>query len=224
MNTKQEKQIVIGAAVLGAAIIGFSVYKTTKRKREAAQQQKIEAQQSEAQKPENQPAKEILNVSKTLKLGSRGNEVKTLQKWLGIAADGVFGNKTLYALQKQLGVNELDLDEYKRAVSVPRTDKQIAKIPSKATPPIAGTRPAAIVKKKETPALGSKLMAIKNRIGLFRTIKNVNGSINQSNFIGKRIMYGQDAGTFAGKNINGKWMIINENELFMTNAENVNAY
>ncbi len=37
---------------------------------------------------------ETLSITRTLKIGSQGNDVKILQTNLGILADGVFGPKT----------------------------------------------------------------------------------------------------------------------------------
>lgn len=46
----------------------------------------------------------------TLKLGSRGNEVKTLQNKLNIVADGIFGPKTEEAVKNFQKKNNLTVD------------------------------------------------------------------------------------------------------------------
>ena len=54
-------------------------------------------------------ASSSLNVNLMLKKGSVGNEVRELQKRLGVAIDGDFGANTLTALQKQKGVSQITL-------------------------------------------------------------------------------------------------------------------
>lgn len=226
MNKDQEKQIVIGAAVLGAAIIGYTIYKTSKRKKDN-QAKQIEDQKNESQKPENQPAQQVPNISKKLKLGSRGTEVRKLQMLLGFKGknvDGVFGSQTERALQDQQGVNELNLDEFKANVNNKPTNSKVGILPSTATPPIAtNMKPAP--KKKDTPAIGTKLMAIKNRIGLFTAEKLVNGRFRNTGRIGKRVAYGQNAGIYIGVHPNGnQWLVKSDDKIFYTDAENVNPY
>lgn len=47
---------------------------------------------------------------KTLKIGSKGDDVKKLQKSLGITADGIFGNQTAAALKSYQKKNNLTVD------------------------------------------------------------------------------------------------------------------
>ena len=44
--------------------------------------------------------KKVATVATTLRLGNKGEDVKKLQRWLGIPADGVFGKQTEQALKK----------------------------------------------------------------------------------------------------------------------------
>jgi hypothetical protein len=62
-----------------------------------------------------------------LKMGSTGNEVKTLQKYLNainntglanLAVDGIFGAKTLQMLQTRLGVNNYSQSDYNSIISL----------------------------------------------------------------------------------------------------------
>lgn len=51
-----------------------------------------------------------LDTSKILGVGSRGAEVRQLQRELGgIAVDGIFGNETLTALKRRKGVERISL-------------------------------------------------------------------------------------------------------------------
>jgi peptidoglycan hydrolase-like protein with peptidoglycan-binding domain len=58
------------------------------------------------------PAAVTLNKNIVLKMGSRGNEVKELQKLLGISADGIFGAQTEAALFAKKGFRQITLKQY----------------------------------------------------------------------------------------------------------------
>ncbi len=58
------------------------------------------------------PAAVVLDYNKLLRKGMTAAEVKRLQQWLGITADGVFGNQTESALYNKKGVKEITLNEY----------------------------------------------------------------------------------------------------------------
>lgn len=53
-----------------------------------------------------------LDYNKILKRGDRGEEVKLLQRWLGVTADGIFGPITESALLQKKGINNISLTEY----------------------------------------------------------------------------------------------------------------
>ena len=57
-----------------------------------------------------QPPVDKFNLTRTLKKGCKGNDVKELQKKLGIKADGIFGNDTLNAVKKFQKANKLSAD------------------------------------------------------------------------------------------------------------------
>jgi murein DD-endopeptidase MepM/ murein hydrolase activator NlpD len=50
------------------------------------------------------------NLTRTLKKGSKGNDVKELQKKLNISVDGIFGNNTKNAVKKFQKANKLTQD------------------------------------------------------------------------------------------------------------------
>lgn len=50
------------------------------------------------------------NLTRTLKKGCKGNDVKELQKKLGIKADGIFGNQTKTAVKKFQKANKIFAD------------------------------------------------------------------------------------------------------------------
>lgn len=51
-----------------------------------------------------------------LKLGSKGDEVKIIQRAVGVTADGIFGPKTQAAVQKKYGINNIPYSFYKEIV------------------------------------------------------------------------------------------------------------
>ncbi|MGQ2982129.1 peptidoglycan-binding domain-containing protein [Flavobacterium sp.] len=68
--------------------------------------------------PVTQPVAISLNKNLLLKNGSKGSEVKELQKLLGISADGVFGAQTEAALYAKKGVKQITLNEYANVAGV----------------------------------------------------------------------------------------------------------
>lgn len=50
------------------------------------------------------------NLTRTLKSGCKGNDVKELQKKVGVTADGIFGNNTKNAVKKFQKANKLSAD------------------------------------------------------------------------------------------------------------------
>lgn len=66
----------------------------------------------------NTPAPVVLNKSLVLKKGSKGNEVRELQKLLKVTADGDFGANTEGALFTKKGVKQISLNQYSSAPDV----------------------------------------------------------------------------------------------------------
>lgn len=58
-----------------------------------------------------------LNTTLVLKKGSKGNEVRNLQKRLGVTVDGDFGANTLAALQAQKAVSQITLATFNTTTS-----------------------------------------------------------------------------------------------------------
>ncbi len=59
-----------------------------------------------------------LDKNKVLKYGSNGAEVRQLQKWLGITADGIFGAQTEAALMARKGVEQITLAQFESSADV----------------------------------------------------------------------------------------------------------
>lgn len=63
-------------------------------------------------KPVSTTASVAMNKNLLLKMGSKGLEVRELQRLLGITIDGDFGTKTLTALQSKKGVSQITLANF----------------------------------------------------------------------------------------------------------------
>jgi hypothetical protein len=128
-NLDNEDKMLIGAGVVSLGVVGWYWYKTKK--------------ESEPITPiintptVNTPVNNIptlatpplvqstisLNKSLILKIGSRGLEVKALQKKLGIASDGIFGAITQNALFRVKGVKQISLNAFDGKISNPTAVK-----------------------------------------------------------------------------------------------------
>lgn len=84
-------------AVLAVAVVGVLLYKKFSKTNKSA---------------ENIDDTNYLDKNLILKKGSRGEEVRELQKLLKVAADGIFGPITETALLKQRGVKQISLNAW----------------------------------------------------------------------------------------------------------------
>lgn len=74
-----------------------------------------------------------LNYDKLLKKGSTGAEVKKLQEWLQVKADGKFGPITENALQANKCVKEITLGQYNQ-IQCPASNTPVAENTTDNTP------------------------------------------------------------------------------------------
>lgn len=117
--TKEEK-VITGVAVASVLTLGtIVVIKRIKKNRELANNEVIELPETTASNtsaPKPKPV--VLNKNLVLKKGSKGSEVKSLQKMLGISADGIFGSQTEAKLMAVKGVKQISLNAYPTAKKV----------------------------------------------------------------------------------------------------------
>lgn len=140
MKLDNEDKLLIGAGVLSLSVLGFFWWKNKKK----ADVKTIDIP-SEVIEPAQIPASATppfsnnsvitkIDTSKVLSFGSKGLEVKELQKRLKVKQDGDFGNITLKALLKARGVRQISLDAWGGKISTPSTPKTptaIADVPYK---------------------------------------------------------------------------------------------
>ncbi|MFE3847146.1 peptidoglycan-binding protein [Flavobacterium sp. LB3P45] len=210
MKVSNDDKILIGAGGLGVILLGFLYWKKKQvEKIDDLPTYTPEVEPVSTPKMTNTPVQgATLDRNKLLKVGSKGLEVRELQRLLGIAIDGAFGSKeTLPALQKAKGVSEISLNAF-------AFKKKVATVlPIKASLP------------KSYPKKGQKLMAAKNDTAITNSKKLANGSYTNT---GKRILgtfnYGDSLGTFVSVNINGYYLINMSGEFYFVKQDQVKTY
>lgn len=132
-----------------------------------------------------------LDRNKLLKAGSKGLEVRELQRLLGVEIDGDFGKITLAALQNEKGVSEISLNAFASTVK-----KKVAKPLKTASQP-----------KVTLPKAGQKLMAAKDNTVIFISKKRADGKYYNSGSKFRTLDYGDEAGAYVGPGNNGQYLI-----------------
>lgn len=102
--SKQNKPYIIAGILVGVAAI---VYFLTKKPTETPLQVENSATD------QNEPVAPTINKNLVVKLGSKGLEVKELQKLMSIKADGIFGPVTEARLIKLKNVKSASINSYK---------------------------------------------------------------------------------------------------------------
>lgn len=211
MKLKNEDKVLIGAGLLGVGAIGFLYWR--KKKKEKDQQELI----TDIPEPptilatpiaENTPTVgAVLNKNKILSKGSKGLEVRELQRVLGVTIDGDFGAKTLAALQAKKGVSSISLNSYITT----------------ATKAVIKASPTALV----LPKVGQRLMANADNVSIFNAKKTAGGTYFNSGskpFLKSSFDYGQHIGTFVGLKTGNQYLIIRDGVYYFVNGSQVKAY
>lgn len=134
---KKQDKIILGVATVSVVLAGIIYFvKRAKAKKEAENTIDV-VDGAEPKNTASNPTKPALNLyptidkNKLLKKGSKGIEVKHLQKLLGVKQDGSFGSKTESKLMFLKGVKQISINSFHT------TSKPIAigtKIMAKANP------------------------------------------------------------------------------------------
>lgn len=214
MKLKNEDKVIIGVGVLGLGTIGFLYWRSkTKQKEQDELTADIAEPPTVLATPiltDNIPiAGATLNKNKVLAKGSKGLEVRELQRVLGVAVDGDFGSATLSALQAKKGVSSISLNAY-------LTNSVKTKVAIKANP-------TALV----TPKKGQKLMANANDVSLFNAKKTASGTYFNDGtkpLIGGVYDYGQHIGTFEAVKTGNQYLINRNGVYYFVNGNQVKAY
>jgi len=199
MALTKENKIIVGIGALGVAILGVMFYR--KKQQETAQESEPATETPAVQVPATKPTQgATLNKNLILKVGSKGLEVRELQRLLGFTGkgiDGDFGKLTLGALQKAKGVTQISLNAFV----------------AKATPKPVATLPKTTYIK--TPAVGSKLMCVKDETQLYGSRQNADKTYSKIDpiWIGGILNYGDEAGIFKAHKSNGDFLILHNGAL-----------
>lgn len=191
MKLTKENKIIVGIGAVGVAVLGFLFYKKS-------QKEKVETPTNE-RIIETTPTPVVtipktgssLNKNLILKVGSKGLEVRELQRLLGgIEIDGDFGKITLGALQKSKGVSQISINSF---LAKPKA-------------PIKSVPKTAFIK---TPVKGAKLMCIKDGTKLYTSKQNADKSYSKGAefFSGGILDFGDQAGKYLAAKSNGDFLI-----------------
>jgi hypothetical protein len=124
-NLDNEDKMLIGAGMVSLGVVGWFWYKTKKESEPITPVIDTPttpiAAIPELATPPIVQSPIALNKALVLKMGSRGGEVRALQKKLGIASDGIFGRITQNSLFKVKGVKQISLNAFEGKISIPAT-------------------------------------------------------------------------------------------------------
>lgn len=189
MKLTKENKIIVGIGALGVAVLGFMFYR--KKQQENTQEATPATETPTVQIPATKPTTgATLNKNLILRVGSKGLEVRELQRLLGITIDGIFGSKqTLPALQKAKGVNQISLNAF------------VAKATTK---PVSTLPKTTFIK---TPVVGAKLMCIKDGTKVFASRQNADKTYSKGDVLDLILNYGDEAGTYLASKSNGDFLV-----------------
>ncbi len=136
---------------------------------------------------ETQPLPIVIDQNKILLRGSRGLEVKELQKLMNITADGIFGIQTETRLLQLKGVKSTSLNSYKNSPGI----------------------------NQNALAIGTKVMAnLVSGTPVYKAILKADGTYYSDYSIFRYVDFGKLVGTVLGKNAAGNWYLISGTDLF----------
>ncbi|WP_374173890.1 peptidoglycan-binding protein [Flavobacterium tructae] len=210
MKVKNEDKVLIGVGLVAVGGIGYLYWKKKQQEKNddllnAVPEFTPDLPKSEAVSIPNTGA--VLNKNKMLGRGSKGIEVRELQRLLGVGIDGDFGTNTLSALQSRKGVSKISINAYLKTVS-----KSAVK-----------EKPTALV----IPRVGQKVMANQNNVSVFNAKKTASGSYFNSGakpFIGGSFDYGEHIGVFVGSKVGEQYLINRDGVYYFVNASAVKGY
>ncbi|TPG44372.1 peptidoglycan-binding domain-containing protein [Flavobacterium pectinovorum] len=209
MKLKNEDKLLIGGGIVALGTIGFLYWQKKKKEKDNdLLLDDIPEPPNVIDNPTPQ-AGASLDRNKVLSKGSKGLEVRELQRLLGVNVDGDFGANTLKALQSKKGVVKISLASY--ITTKPVVNKVINAIPT-----------ALVV-----PKVGQKLMANMDKVSLFnakRTASGVYFNDGTKPFFKNSLNYGQYIGTFVASKLGGQYLIKRDNVYYFVNANAVKAY
>ncbi len=198
MKVSDENKVLIGVTVIGVGALGFLYWKKKQNEALSSTTDNVPeyAEPSPLTTNPNPQTGASLNRNLLLTKGSKGLEVRELQRLLGVPIDGDFGSVTLAALLAQKGVTKISINAFAKKANVKTKSKILAK-------------PIVKAARKVLPKVGQKLQAIKDT-SLFIAKKGANGKYfgtGEKFFNGGDLKYGDSAGTFVDVNATGSYLV-----------------
>jgi hypothetical protein len=210
MKVSNENKVLIGVAILGVGALGFLYWKNKQNEDNDALNDIPEETEPTTTITNPIPQTGVsLDRNKLLAKGSKGLEVRELQRLLGIKIDGDFGNITLTALLAKKGVTGISLNTFTTKTKVKPIAKTITKTVAKVLP-----------------RAGEKLQVIKDTT-LFIAKKGANGKYfgtGDKFFNGGDLKYGDSAGTFVDANATGSYLVKIFDGFAFVKADSVKTY
>ena len=184
-----ENKILVGSGGVAVLILAFMYWKKKKAANDIVDvpTEVAEVKTATVTKPKQGAT---LDRNKLLKVGSKGLEVRELQRLLGVNIDGAFGAKeTLAALQNAKGVVAVSLNSFANLVK------------KKVTNSIPKVLPKVLPKK------GQKLMCVKENTRIMLSKTNANKTIYNTGSTFRTVNYGDEAGEFVSVANKGQYLI-----------------
>ncbi|MFV8347265.1 peptidoglycan-binding domain-containing protein [Flavobacterium sp. ZB4P13] len=209
MKVSDDDKMLIGAGVLALGGLGFLFWKKKKNEQKHDELANYTPETEEVAPTSGSGSKPAqgatLDRNKLLKVGSKGLEVRELQRLLGVEIDGDFGAKeTLPALQNAKGVSETSLNAFATTVK------------KKVTKPLKAVSP---------PKVGQKLMAAKDDTVIFNSKKIASGAYtNTGQSVWGKFNYGDALGTYVGANVSGFYLIKMGTRFYYVKSNEVKTY
>ena len=188
-----ENKILVGSGGVAVLILAFMYWKKKKAANDIVDgpAEVDEVKTATVTKPKKGAT---LDRNKLLKVGSKGLEVRELQRLLGVNIDGAFGAKeTLAALQNEKGVIAVSLNSFANLVKKKVTNS-IPKVLPKTLP-------------KVLPKKGQKLMSIQENTKIMLSKYNANKTIYNTGSTFRTVDYGDEAGEFVSVANKGQYLI-----------------
>jgi hypothetical protein len=211
MKVSNEDKVLIGVGSVAVIGLGYLYWKKKQNEKQVEEIPDYIPDETPTGTPKS--ISTGLDRNKLLSKGSKGAEVRELQRLLNVKVDGDFGKNTLTALQKAKGVLQISLNQF-QAVKTTAT-------------PVIKTVAKAVVKPTALPKAGVKLMVKVSNATLYKAKKIANGSYTNT---GEKIMfggslgYGESAGTFKSATANGTYLVQKDGNFYFINGTHVKPY
>jgi hypothetical protein len=210
MKVSNEDKVLIGVGSVAVIGLGYLYWKKKQNEKQVEEIPDYIPDETPTGTPKS--ISTGLDRNKLLSKGSKGAEVRELQRLLNVKVDGDFGKNTLTALQKAKGVSQISLNQFQAAKTI--------------ATPVIKTVAKAVVKPAALPKAGVKLMVIVSNAKLYKAKRIANGSYTNTGekSIFGGLVYGESAGTFKSATANGTYLVQKDGNFYFINGKHVKPY